>query len=118
MYAHAIATVALCEAAGMTKRPGRQGQGDAGRRATSSAPRAGTASGGTPARHPSEGDTSIVGWQIQALAAAKLAEIKFEKDKVYKDANKFLESVSTDSAARSTATARRGPPDADARSAC
>ena len=44
-----------------------------------------------------EGDTSIVGWQIQALASARLAEIKFEKDKVYKEADKFLDSVSADS---------------------
>jgi hypothetical protein len=99
MYAHAIATVALCEAAGMTKDPmvkakatqavmyivGAQGR---------------NGSWGYTGPAPSEGDTSIVGWQIQALASAKLAEIKFEKDKVYKEANKFLESVSTDSGSK------------------
>ena len=93
MYAHAIATVALCEAAGMTRDPavkakaalavnyilGAQGK---------------NGSWGYNGPDPSEGDTSIVGWQIQALASARLAEIKFDKDKVYKDANKFLESVS------------------------
>ena len=94
MYSQAIATIVLCEAAGMTKDPAVKakattaigyivkGQGKNG----SWGYTAGT-----------EGDTSIVGWQIQALASARLAEIKFDKDKVYKDANKFLESVSDNS---------------------
>jgi hypothetical protein len=99
MYSHAIATVALCEAAGMTKDPavkvkasmainyivGAQGR---------------NGSWGYTGPTPSEGDTSIVGWQIQALASAKMAEIKFDVDKVYKNANKFLESVATDSGSK------------------
>lgn len=99
MYAHAIATVALCEAAGMTKDPNIKAKatmaiqyiiGAQGR----------NGSWGYTGPAPSEGDTSIVGWQVQALASAKMAEIKFDVDKVFKSANKFLDSVSTDSGSK------------------
>jgi hypothetical protein len=99
MYSHAIATVALCEAAGMTKDPIAKAKatlavgyiiGAQGR----------NGSWGYSGPNPSEGDTSIVGWQIQALASARMAEIKFDVDKVYKNANKFLESVSSDSGSK------------------
>jgi hypothetical protein len=99
MYAHAIATVALCEAAGMTKDPNVKAKAaQAVNYIVHAQGRNGSWGYTGPA--PSEGDTSIVGWQIQALASAKLAEIKFEKDKAYKEANKFLESVSSDSGAK------------------
>jgi hypothetical protein len=99
MYAHAIATVALCEAAGMTRDPNVKAKAA---QAVSFILHAQGRNGswGYTGPAPSEGDTSIVGWQVQALASAKLAEIKFEKDKAYKEANKFLESVSTDSGAK------------------
>jgi len=71
-------------------------------RATPISSRACFGGDGTAGTRPPEvgGDTSIVGWQVQALASARLAEIKFEKDKIYKDANKFLENVSTDSGSK------------------
>jgi hypothetical protein len=99
MYAHAIGTIALCEAAGMTRDPLVKAK------ATSAVmfivhAQGRNGSWGYTGPAPSEGDTSIVGWQIQALASAKLAEIKFEKDKIYKEANRFLESVSTDSGSK------------------
>jgi hypothetical protein len=99
MYAHAIATVALCEATSMTKDPFMKAK------ATMAvgyivAAQGRNGSWGYTGPAPSEGDTSIVGWQIQALASAKMAEIKFDADKVYKSANKFLESVSTDSGSK------------------
>jgi hypothetical protein len=101
MYAHAIATVALCEAAGMTRDPNVKAKATL---AVNYIVRAQCRNGswGYTGPMPPEagGDTSIVGWQIQALASAKLAEIKFERDKVYKDANRFLESVSSDSGSR------------------
>ena len=40
------------------------------------------------------GDTSIVGWQIQALQAARLANLEVD-DKVIKKAIDFLNFVST-----------------------
>ena len=100
MYAHAIAAVALCEAAGMTGDPNVKAKATA---AVGYIVRAQCRNGvGVHRPDPPEagGDTSIVGWQVQALAGARLAGIKFEKDRVYKDANKFLESVSSDSGAK------------------
>ncbi len=100
MYAHALATTALCEAAARTMDPpvkmkakeaiefilhaqGRNG------------------SWGYQGPTPTEGDTSIVGWQIQALVAAKRADIKIENEEaVFDRANQFLESVSTDGGAK------------------
>lgn len=99
MYAVGIATVALCEAAGMTKDPNVMARatmaigyivGAQGR----------NGSWGYRGPAPSEGDTSIVGWEVQALASGAMAGIKFDKDKVFKNANKFLESVSTDSGSK------------------
>jgi hypothetical protein len=99
MYAHAIATVALCEAAGMTKDPNVKAKA-ANAIAYIVGAQGRNGSWGYTGPAPNEGDTSIVGWQIQALASARMAEIKFEKDKVYKEANKFLDSVSSDSGAK------------------
>jgi len=89
MYAHAIGTVALCEAYGMSldpnlKKPAQAalnyimgGQGKNGSW--------GYSAGG-------EGDTSIVGWQIQALKSGKLAGLVVA-DEVMKKANYFLDKV-------------------------
>ena len=99
MYAHAIATIALCEATGMTRDMALKAKatmavgyilGAQGR----------NGSWGYTGPAPTEGDTSIVGWQIQALASARMAEIKFDADKVYKNTIRFLESVSTDSGSK------------------
>jgi hypothetical protein len=90
MYTQAIGTVALCEAAGMT-------QDDAVKRQAKAAvdfivrAQAGNGSWGYSAGEA--GDTSIVGWQIQALKSARLANIPVP-DKAFKQAESFLESVS------------------------
>jgi hypothetical protein len=90
MYSQAIATVAVCEAAGMT-------QDDTYKRVAKSAAdfivkaQAGNGSWGYSAGEA--GDTSIVGWQIQALKSARLAGIAVP-DKAFKQAESFLESVS------------------------
>jgi hypothetical protein len=97
MYSIAIACVALNEAAGMTKDPAVKTKATA---LTGYIVKAQSRNGSWGYTANTDGDTSIVGWQIQALASARLAEIKFDKDKVYKEANKFLDSVSTDSGAK------------------
>jgi len=99
MYSVGIATVALCEAAGMTKDPNVKAKATAAVGYIAGA-QGRNGSWGYSGPAPTEGDTSIVGWQVQALASAKLAEIKFDKDKAFKNADKFLESVSTDSGSK------------------
>src|SRR5262249_26530171 len=94
MYAHAIASVALCEAAGMTRDPNVKAKAT---QAVMLIVRAQDKNGSWGYTPNIPGDTSIVGWQVQALASAKLAEIKFEKDRVYKAANRFPEGVVSDS---------------------
>jgi len=99
MYSIGIACVALCEAAGMTKDPVAKAKATLVVNYIVNA-QGKNGSWGYTGPNPSDGDTSIVGWQVQALASAKMAEIKFDTDKVFRNANKFLESVSTDSGSK------------------
>lgn len=95
MYAHAIASVALCEAYGMTGdkslllRPAQlsinyimSGQGPNG--SWGYGPNA-------------NGDTSIVGWQVQALQSAKLCKDMVVDKRVMDKARSFLDSVASGS---------------------
>lgn len=89
MYAHPIATMALCEAYGMTMDPGLKkpaqaainylvlGQGKDGSWGYS---------------FGNDGDTSIVGWCVQALKSGKLAGLTVP-DETMKKANQFLDKV-------------------------
>jgi len=99
MYSIGIACVALCEAAGMTKDPVAKAKATMVVNYIVNA-QGKNGSWGYTGPNPSDGDTSIIGWQVQALASAKMAEIKFDSDKVFRNANKFLESVSTDSGSK------------------
>src|SRR3954447_22463865 len=94
MYAHALGTIALCEAAGRAKDDKLK---EKAQRAVSYIVHAQGRNGswGYTGPNPSEGDTSIVGWQIQALHAALRAGIQLGDLKVYPRADKFLVSVST-----------------------
>ncbi len=72
MYAHAIGTLALCEAYGMTKDKGLLLAG--AQAAINYIVKAQAANGSWGYSSGSPGDTSIVGWQIQALKAASLSK--------------------------------------------
>ncbi|WP_439625194.1 prenyltransferase/squalene oxidase repeat-containing protein [Gemmata sp.] len=72
MYAHAIGTLALCEAYGMTKDKGLLLGG--AQAAINHIVKAQAANGSWGYAPGSPGDTSIVGWQIQALKAASLGK--------------------------------------------
>jgi hypothetical protein len=100
MYAHAIATIALCEVAGRAKDAKIKEKAEAAVTYILGA-QGRNGSWGYTGPAPSEGDTSIVGWQIQALAAAKFAGINIDgQDKVLEKADTFLVSVSTDGGAK------------------
>ena len=73
MYAHALGTLALCEAYGMTKDPK---VGDAAQRAVffiEAAQNRTTGGWRYVPGDPTGGDTSVLGWQIMALRSAQLA---------------------------------------------
>jgi hypothetical protein len=106
MYAHAIATLALCEALAMTKdgklrSPAQQ--------AIDFIVSAQDKNGGGWRYKPREpGDTTVTGWQIMALKSAKAAELKVP-DEVVQKAQKFLDSVSTVGGSQYAYTAGGGP---------
>ncbi len=89
MYGQAIGTLALVEAYGMTKdKTLLLGPAQA---AVNYIQKAQAANGSWGYRPGELGDTSIVGWQIQALHAAKLTKDIKVDDKVIKNAIKFLD---------------------------
>ena len=73
MYAQGLATLALCEAYGMTR---DEHVGAAARKAVAFIDRAQNPSTGGWRYYPGEpGDTSVTGWQVMALKSAQLAGI-------------------------------------------
>jgi hypothetical protein len=104
MYGHGIATMALCEAYGMSK----------DRRLLPYAQAAvnflvaNQASDGSWGYQPkTPGDTSIVGWELQALKAGQLTKEIVVPDTTIKRALKFLDSVASGS--RKAVYGYRGP---------
>jgi hypothetical protein len=89
MYGQGIATLALCEAYGMTQDPALKGPAQ---RAIDYVQRAQGRNGSWGYQYGTQNDTSIVGWQIQALHAAKLAGLTVD-DAVIKKAIGFLNFV-------------------------
>jgi hypothetical protein len=88
MYAQAIGTLALCEAYGMTKDKSLLLQ--PAQAAINFIQRAQGANGSWGYQSGSTGDTSIVGWQIQALQAARLSKDIVVDKRVIDNAIKFL----------------------------
>jgi hypothetical protein len=89
MYEQAIATMPLVEAYGMTKDPMLQPHAQA---AINFIQKAQGPNGSWGYGAGANGDTSIVGWQVQALQGAKLAKLVVD-DRVIKKAIKFLDSA-------------------------
>jgi hypothetical protein len=90
MYDNAIATMALCEAYGMTNDPKLR---PVAQRAIDYIVKAQHSAGGWRYAPNTPGDTSVTGWQIQALKSGLLAGLSVPKDVAGK-ATQFLESVS------------------------
>ncbi len=91
MYEQGIAALALCEAYGMTKDKDLRPVAQAAINYIQKVQGPNGSWGYSPG---SDGDTSIVGWQIQALQAAKLSKDLVVDDRVIKKARKFLDLVS------------------------
>jgi hypothetical protein len=74
MYAHAIATIALCEAYGMTKESTLR---EPAQRAVDFIVRAQNASLGAWRYEPrNDSDTSVTGWQVMALKSGQMASLE------------------------------------------
>jgi hypothetical protein len=87
MYSQGIGTMALVEAFGMTKDPVLKPYAQA---AINYIQRAQGVNGSWGYGFGDNGDTSIVGWQVQALQAAKLSQDLLVDDRVIKKAVAFL----------------------------
>jgi hypothetical protein len=90
MYAQGLATLALCEAYGMTH---DEHIGAAARKAVAFIIRAQNPSTGGWRYYPGQpGDTSVTGWQVMALKSAQLAGIAVDSF-VFDNAKKWFHSV-------------------------
>ncbi len=90
MYAQGLATLALCEAYGMTH---DEHVGTAARKAVAFIIRAENPSTGGWRYYPGQpGDTSVTGWQVMALKSAQLAGIAVDSF-VFDNAKKWFHSV-------------------------
>jgi hypothetical protein len=90
MYAQGLATIALCEAYGMTH---DEHIGSAARKAVAFIERAQNENTGGWRYYPRDpGDTSVTGWQIMALKSAQLAGLPVSST-VMDNAQKWLHSV-------------------------
>jgi len=109
MYAHAIATLALCEALAMTKDGKLRGPSQL---AVDFIVNAQDKAGGGWRYKPKEaGDTTVTGWQIMALKSARAAELKVPEEVIQK-AMKFLDSAQVEGGSQYAYTpgAGAGPP--------
>ena len=92
LYAHGIASIAMCEAYAMTKDPKLKVPAQ---RAIDYMVKAQHGQGGWRYSPGMAGDTSVTGWQVIALRSAQQGGLRFPKD-VMPKVSKFLDSVQTD----------------------
>lgn len=92
MTGQALATLALCEAYGLTKDPELRPYAQA---ALNHIQRAQTTDGGWSDKPDGKSDLTVVGWQVQALFSGKTTRELVIDDRVVKKAIKFLDSVAT-----------------------
>jgi hypothetical protein len=94
MYAHGLATIAICEAYGMTSDPLLKGPAQ---RAISFIRSAQSDSGGWRYEPRVGGDTSVLGWQVMALKSGQMAglDVDDRRNPTLAKATKFLNTVMT-----------------------
>lgn len=94
LYAHGVATIALCEAYAMTRDPKLKGPAE---RAISYIVMAQHDGGGWRYAPGEAGDTSVTGWQVIALRSAQQGGLKIPRS-VFTKVSVYLDSVQTDKA--------------------
>ena len=97
MYGHGLATIAVCEAYGMTQDPQLLEAAQLGINFIVAAQD--PDGGGWQYQIRTPGDTSVVGWQMMALKSAWMSRINFP-DETIRRANFFLNSVQLDNGAK------------------
>ena len=91
MYSHGLATIALCEAYGLT---GDRQVGQAAQGAVNFILNAQNAADGGWRYNPRDpGDTSVVGWQLMALKSAQHGRPGRRRGSVFSGTSKWLDSV-------------------------
>jgi hypothetical protein len=91
MYDHAIATLAMAEAARLTKDQEYHDSGQRGVAYLEKARNPGLAWRYEP--HNGDNDTSVTAWCMQALAAAEAAKLKFDRTAAYQGVRAWLKKV-------------------------
>ena len=92
MYSHGIATIAICEAYGMTSDTALKAPAQRAIRFIETAQDPG--GGGWRYAPRTAGDLSVTGWQVMALKSAQMAGLELaNKGEALKQADKFLDSV-------------------------
>jgi hypothetical protein len=92
MYAHGIATIAMCEAYGLTSDPRLK---QSAQRALNFIAYAQDPAGGGWRYAPKQaGDTSVTGWQLMALKSGQMAGLSVSKN-ILKLSERFLDSCET-----------------------
>ncbi|MGE0533662.1 MAG: prenyltransferase/squalene oxidase repeat-containing protein [Pirellulales bacterium] len=89
MYAHAMATIALCEAYALTR---DKSLADPSQRAIDFIVRAQHRRGGWRYEPGQAGDTSVVGWQVMALRSGQLAYLRVP-DQALTNAGRYLDAA-------------------------
>jgi hypothetical protein len=94
MYAHGLASIAICEAYGMTSDPTLK---VSAQRALNYIRAAQSEGGGWRYEPRQSGDTSMVGWHLMALKSGQMAglEVDDSKNPTFAKTTKFLNSVNT-----------------------
>jgi prenyltransferase beta subunit len=95
MYGHAIATMALCEAFGMTQDPSLK---KVAQSAIDYLAKAQHPIGGFRYVPGMAGDTSVTGWCLQALKSGQMAGLSVDRQVIYK-VGEYLDSVQTQNGA-------------------